>query len=314
MMRGRFCLKTFLLILQSATSLIFGDDRRRLPENIVFIVHMDNEYYAKNGGSPPADRNAYLPLIDAVKTYKPKILFLGINFARQPLASELMFASQANKDNRLILPFTFSSDKYEENFEMNRKNLYHRIAAIELPTDVLPEPMKGIILPYPDIVAKSLQTCASAIYPDEDRIVRSFYGYFFYKNYAFLPASLCILQHYLRDMRWELALSGNFEELKLIHRRNGKATFKKKIAGLMKGDQEVPIPIVFQKLQIVSAQAVLEKKVKIPEGRIILVGPTADGVADWSHTPVGLLPNIDVLGHEVNTLWQMIKNDIPREK
>lgn len=293
----------------------FGAERKwAKSEKIVTVIRMDNVYFRRNGGFPPPDRNAYLPLIDAIKEYEPKVIFFDFNFTRNALPSESKFAKQVNAKKRLVIPFALSTADYSENYEENRAYFGTRVSAHQLPINNHPNSMPGVIFPYPEIVEQSEKTCAYEITPDKDLLVRSFYPFYYYRNFLFPSATLCILNEYLKDRKLQLILSPDYSELHLVEISAEKIIVRRKVFRFATKDHEQPIPLKIMQPSFFQAQDVQENQAVIRKNQIIIVGPAADGVGSWLQTPNGKMSRLDILASEINTLWQMIKDDIPDEK
>lgn len=288
--------------------------RIQTAKQVTTVIRMDNLYFHKNGGYPPPDRNAYLPIISSVKSYAPKVIFFDITFVRPPLKSEESFAKKINATQKLILPFLVSNADYEENFEGNQVYFGTKISAHRLPITRHPNSVSGVIMPYPEMVAESEKICVYEITQDDDYVVRSFYPFFYYKNYLFPSATLCILNAYLADKNLKLDFSDNYEDLLLLELKFGKWVLRKKVFRFLSEGEEKPIPLKYWNPTFFQAQDVLEKRVSIEKNQIIIIGPAADGISAWLPTPIGTLSRLDILANEVNTLWSMIKNEIPAEK
>ncbi len=283
-------------------------------KRITTVIRMDNVYFHRNGGYPPPDRNAYLPLIESVKGYAPKVIFFDMSFVRPPLKSELEFAKKINAKQKLIFPFLISNADYAENFEENRAYFGTKINAIQLPIKNHPNSMSGVILPHPEMVLESERTCVYEVTPDDDQVIRYFYPFFYYKNYLFPSATLCILNAYLADKNLQITFANDHKELHLLELKANKWVLRKKIFYFTDSKEEKPIPLKYWKPSFFQAQDVQERHAAIEKNQIVIIGPAADGVGSWLRTPLGTMSRLDVLANEIDTLWQMIKDDIPADK
>lgn len=279
-------------------------------KEITIIIRMDDIYFRRNGGYPPPDSNAYLPLLDAIKSASPKVIFFDMHFIRPPLQSEKNFATAINREKKLIFPFILTSADYSENFEENRSYFGLQISAFQLTKPRQQRPMSGAIFPYPEIVLNSARTCAYIIRPDQDNIVRSFLPYYQYKDYIFSSASICIINATLGKRNQLLLFSPDFNELGLYEIKSGQIKLLKKVWKIYKDSVQRPIPLKFWPKSFFQAQDVQEKMTTLEKDQIIIVGPASDLIGSWYSTPFGMTSRLDILSDEINTLWSLIKNEV----
>jgi CHASE2 domain-containing sensor protein len=280
----------------------------------IVIVRLDNAYFREIGGFPPPDRNAYLPTIEKIKKYKPQAMFFDFSFVRPPLSSEKSFARKLNEGLKLVLPFQISAADYTENFSENAESMGSRIPFVSNKTKTT-DKSPGILFPYPEIVKESESVCVSNFYPENDNIIRNLYPVAYYREHVFPAISICILNQYLKSRGFQIILPNGGRELYLMKWVEKKWISKKKIFEIIneKGE-EFTIPISFERYPFYTGYDIMNESVVLPEKTIVIVGPAADTVGFWGKTPLGLMPGVHIVANEVNTLWQMIKNDIPAEK
>lgn len=280
----------------------------------ITIVRLDNAYFREIGGFPPPDRNAYLPIIEKIKKHKPQAIFLDFSFVRPPLPSERDFARKLNAGLKSVLPFQVSTADYAENFSENAENMGLRIPFVAKKTKTT-DKSPGILLPHPEIVKESESVCVSNFYPENDNVIRNLYPAAYYQEYVFPSASICILNQYLKSRDFQIMIQNGDRELHLMKRVEKKWISIKKIFEIIdKQGEEFTIPINFKRFPFYTGDDVINERVVLPEKAIVIVGPAADTVGFWGKTPLGLMPSIHITANEVNTLWNLIKDDIPEEK
>lgn len=275
----------------------------------VVLIEMDARYFASINGYPPVNRNAYLPLIEKVNGYSPRVIFWDMAFIRKPVKGEENFIKNITAKRNIVLPILISDEGMRINYDENKPFFGTKIKNYQLKPKKYFRQFPGLEFPFYDASKNSSAICVS-FFPYEKIVTEmEFYGYF--NGYLYENSNIVIANEYLKKYNYRLIFNENFLQLSLLDLKLNKIL--KTIAKFNSTGLPLNLPIEYSDMITLSANTFMNAKENILEDKIIIIGTNASGLSDKSETPFGIKSSISIKAHEVNTLLNQIKEYLPKE-
>jgi hypothetical protein len=280
----------------------------------LIVVNLDDAFYHSVGGFPPENRNAYASLLRQIAKTNAKIVFLDLAFTRKSLPSEQEFVNALQHTPNAISLIMTTDDPVQLNFRETQdfQGSIIRSSPISQNPFKYMQISKGIEIPEIELTRLHRALCVSVGSTVGTQPAREIAPYEYFNGRIYENSPLTILNIYLQNHNLAINLSADFLRLELTEANKNS---KLKILAERKSIEKILVlPMHYSKMRQYSALDVVTGKAKLKEGAVILIGATATGVGDKWPTPSGYMPGIHIIANQVNTLWNLIKNDIPAEK
>jgi|GEM_PF-6200549 len=247
--------------------------------------------------SAPLVRAQYTQLVHQIAKSKPAVIFLHVAFIDSTIDSTDTFASDLNSGTKVISEFIL----YPKPQQGKARPDYRPLLGQQIQGIPSTEPLgfweyQDIELPYPDLIAKSRGITFPFELPDNKGVISYLGFYAFHNGFLYENAAITVTNAGLAESGQHLGLSSDKLSLDLTG-----SGMEKVIATRRSVSQPLGMDIAFADLKRYRANDILEGKVHLPEGSIVLIG-TADG--DTKKTSNGAMPGVLLLANEVNTLLQ----------
>jgi len=309
---NRFLLKIWA-ILSACTVLYWRIEAKSTIENWpdLLVIDLDDGYYHSVGGYPPENRNAYSYLLQKVIESKPQIVYLDMAFIRRSLAIEKPFEDKLSQIPNLVSLIMTTEDELFANYRetaTSQGTIIRSYPAAENPFTYV-KPARGIEIPEKKILNLHKALCVGVGMTSIDggpMVNMPFYEYFDGRLYENAP--LAIMNLKLAEKQIQIKLSPNKKSLNLIDVRSGGV--RRTLASRADLAEHLTLSIKYSKIPIISAFKIQVNKMEIPKGKILLIGASTAGAGDKLPTPNGLMPGVQIIANEINTLWNMIKQDL----